>query len=100
MANRTGKRGATAPTGELDLLEVMRKGEVTQRQIDQLAPFFDELKEAIHNAWEKLAPGDEDEARIYHHQLYAINKLMQIMKIKVVKATQAKHKLEEQHVIN
>jgi len=76
----------------------MRRADVAQSQIDLLEPYFNELKQAIHIAWENLAPGDEEEAKLYKHQIYAINKLMQIMKVKVNKGKQARHQLGEHHV--
>ena len=98
MANR--ERGAATPTGELDLIAVRQKAGVAQEQLNALNPYFDELKAAIHQAWEKLSPDQEDEAKVFKHQLYAVNKLIQIMELKVTKGKQATKRLEEQHVIN
>ena len=100
MADRGRKRGAASPAGELDLLAIRQKAGVAQEQLNALNPYFDELKAAIHLAWEKLSPDQVEEAQVFKHQLYAVNKLIQIMELKVTKGKQANKRLEEYHVIN
>lgn len=96
-ANRQRERGALAASGGLtenDLINLKQKGEITQRQIDHLDPFFEELKKVIHEKWEALLLSDGEGSKLLKFQLIAVKELQRLMKSTVTHGKQAAKKLE------
>ena len=96
MENRAGKRRDTVNDAGLDYLEIRKAGEITEAQLNNLAPFFNELRQVIHDKWEhKCSLSDGVMAKMLHFQLTAVNNLQEAMKRSIVHGKQATKKLEE-----
>ena len=92
-----GKRRNTTLVSQLTegkLREIQKQANISDKQLEQLNPYFDELESLLHKKWAELPLDDGASAKTVKFQLYTVKKLREIMLSKVNKGKQATAKLE------
>lgn len=77
-----------------ELMQLRREGQLTQETLDKLKPFFQTLKDFIHEKWEKLPLEDGQGAKLLKFQLKSVNELERLILKEIGHGKQAAKKLE------
>lgn len=80
---------------ELDLIRIRKEGDVSQELLNKLAPYFEKMRQAIHEKWEIASLTDDETLKILKYQLKSLTELQRLMTLEVSRGKQAAKKLEE-----
>lgn len=96
--NTTGKRRYYSDAGgvtELDLIRIRKEGEVSQELLNKLAPYFEKMRQVIHEKWELASLTDDETLKVLKYQLKSLTELQRLMILEVSRGKQAAKKLEK-----
>ena len=93
MANPARERGDSIDAGRL--MEVYETGKLTEEQFKIIDPYLDEIKEKLHEEWEKLGTTEGQNAKTLHFHVKTINEIKRLMKHRVTKGRNAEKRLGE-----
>lgn len=97
-SNPTGKRRYYSDAGgvnELDLIRIKKEGQVADELLQKLNPYFEKMKQVIHDKWETASLTDDETLKILKYQLKSLTELQRLMALEVTHGKQAANKLEK-----